>query len=137
MKREENALIRLLVVAAVIILTASLESLLLAKSNDLYMIFKEINPGSTFNEYIGIIFINFTMNILEPVLISLYFFITRKKIKVSSITKFVFGGLVIIRLISLITIFNVKSVFYYLLIILYMVFFITIVMMPATRKGQK
>lgn len=128
---------RVLFAAAAIILVASLETLLLAKSKELYMAFKAVHSGSTAGEYIGIVFINFLMNILEPILISLYLFLSRRKHAVSPLTKFIFSGLIVIRMVALVAVWNVKSIFYYAIIVLYLLFLGAIVALPATRKGNR
>lgn len=131
---DNKIITRILIVAALIIFVASMEAFMLAKSSELLDIYMELNPGDMPSDYVNIVLINFLLNIFEPLLIALYVFLTYRKYGANKLFKFIFGGIILIRLVNIILRFNIGSIFYYLLIILYIVFFIVIINTPVKRK---
>ena len=125
---------RILIVTFLIIIVASLEAFILAKSKDLLDIYLGIHPKDSPNDYLNTVIINFLINIFEPILISLYTFFTYKKYGIAPVFKFIFGGIILVRLINIGLKMNFESIFYYLLIILYIIFFILIINAPKKRK---
>lgn len=125
---------RILIVTFLMIIVASLEAFILAKSKDLLDIYLEIHPKDSPNDYLNTVIINFLINIFEPILISLYTFFTYKKYGIAPVFKFIFGGIILVRLINIGLKMNFESIFYYLLIILYIIFFILIINAPKKRK---
>ncbi|NLW52549.1 MAG: hypothetical protein GXY87_04200 [Tissierellia bacterium] len=134
MKQDNRIINRILIIAALIIFVASLEAFMLAKSSELLDIYMKINPGDTQNDYVNVVLINFLLNIFEPILISIYVFFTYRKYGANKLFRFIFGGIVFIRLANIVLRFNYGSIFYYLLVILYILFFVVIVTTPLKRK---
>lgn len=129
-KRKVN---RIYIVALIIIVIASLEAIMLAKSRELIKLYMELNPGNTVSDYVGIVLINFLINIMEPVLISIYTYFTVYRYGINKIFKIVFSAIVILRLVNIIIKFNFNSIFYYLLIIFYVIFLFCIINAPTKR----
>lgn len=133
-KKLNRYVTRLVLIAGIIIMIASLEALMMAKSTDVFDAFIGKNPGMDFNQYISFIIVNFLSTIFEATLISLFTFFTYKKFGIKPIYKIVFGIIVLLKLVILTTKFQLDSVFYYSIIVLYIVFFITIVTAPIRER---
>lgn len=133
-KKENKFVNRLLIVAFVIVFLASLEALMMAKSMDIFDAFIEKNPDMNFDQYISFVLVNFFSTIFEPVLIALFTFFTYKKLGINKIYKIVFGIIVLLKIVNIITKFQLDSIFYYAIIVFYIIFFIVIVTAPKKER---
>ena len=138
MKENINNLIiyiyRLLIISFFIILVNSLESFIHAKSNELVQSFIKVNPGSTANDYLSVVLINYFMSIVEAVIITIFTVFTYKKYAITKLYKFIFGVIVLLRIFNTVIKFNFSSVFYFLNITLYILLFILIITAPITKR---
>lgn len=134
-KKNNISLIKILLVSSAIIFFSSLEAILNAKSVEVYETFMIVNKGATQTDFINIILINFLLNILEPVLISLYTFFTYKKYGITKLYKFVFCAIILVRIINLIVKDNFSSLLYIVIVSLYLVFFVIVALLPL-EKGE-
>ena len=141
MKENINNLIiyiyRLLIISFFIILVNSLESFIHAKSNELVQSFIKVNPGSTANDYLSVVLINYFMSIVEAVIITIFTVFTYKKYAITKLYKFIFGVIVLLRIFNTVIKFNFSSVFYFLNITLYILLFILIITAPITKRKVK
>lgn len=133
-KENQKKVNRLYFVAAMIVVVASIEALVLAKSTEILQAYLEMVDNSTIDDYVGIVIMNFLITIFEPVLISLYTFFTYKRFGAPTVYKVVFTVIVLLRLFNIVIKFSFNSIFYYLLIILYLLFIAAIITLPAKRK---
>lgn len=133
-KKENKYVLRLLVVAALIIIFASLEALMMAKSTEIFDAFINKNPDMDFNQYLAFTLTNFLSTIFEPALISLFTFFTYKKFGIKMIYKIVFGIIVLLKVINLIVKFQLDSIFYYIILIFYFIFLMFIVTAPMRER---
>lgn len=133
-KEEKKRLLLILIVATLIILVASLNALIMAKSKEIYEAFLQQNPNMNFDQFISFVIITFFTNIFEIAIISIFTFLTFNKIRFNKIYKIVFGVIVLLRIFNHILSFNLDSVFYYVLLVLYLIFFVLIITVPT--KGR-
>lgn len=136
-KKNNISLIKILLVSSAIIFFSSLEAILNAKSVEVYETFMIVNKGATQTDFINIILINFLLNILEPVLISLYTFFTYKKYGITKLYKFVFCAIILVRIINLIMKGNFSSLLYIVIVSLYLVFFVIVALLPLEKGGGR
>ncbi len=135
--RERNKwLLRILLVSALIILIASVEAFMMAKSLEMYEAFLEVNPGGDFSSYIDLVLFHFILNIIEPIIISLYTYLTIHKGGVTFTYRLFFGAMIIIRLVHLVLQFRLQSIFYYLLILLFILLFVVVVHVPYGKNRR-
>lgn len=125
---------RLILVTAIIIAVASLEAIVLAKSVELIGAHLEANPNSDQNAYTQIVLINYFMRIIEPVIITLFTFFTYKKFGISKLYKFFFSAIIFLKLFNLVIGFEVYSLFYYLLIGLYLLLLGLVATAPESKR---
>lgn len=118
-----------------IIIFSSIEALMLAKSKEIYDAYLMANPNFTSQDFINFVLIGFISNIFEPIVISLYSFFTYKKYRFNRIYKFVFCTIILIKMINIAFKFAVSSIFYFILLILYALLFMTIAYLP-TKKNK-
>lgn len=116
-----------LIISILIIVFASLEALMNAKSLEAFNFYKEMFPAQTAQDYLNFILLNYLYNIVEPIIISLYLFFTYNRIKPTRLYAIVFGGMILIKLVNKILTFNINSIFYYILLILYILLFISVI----------
>lgn len=133
-KLQEKYLLRILIITALIILVSSMEALMLAKSTEFLNAFLKNNPGSSQGEYLNVIIITFLSAIFEPVIISIYTFATYKKLGIKKIYKFIFAAILALRLFNTIISFRLNSIFYYILIILYILLIICVMKAPVNKR---
>ena len=126
MKINKNLKV-VLIVSFLIVLFASLEALMNAKSIEAFDSFKVAFPTLTAQDYINFILLNYIFNILEPIIISMFLFFTYNKIKPNKLYAIVFGGMILIKFVNKIFTFNITSIFYYILLVLYILLFISTV----------
>lgn len=133
-KEEKKRLLLILIVATLIIFVASLNALIMAKSKEIYEAFLQQNPNMNFDQFISFVIITFFTNIFEIAIISIFTFLTFNKIRFNKIYKIVFGVIVLLRIFNHILSFSLDSVFYYVLLVLYLIFFVLIITVPT--KGR-
>ncbi|WP_300410317.1 hypothetical protein [Lagierella sp.] len=127
--RNQKNLLKVLAVSVLIIITASFEAFIKGKSRDLFILFQRATGGS-FGDYINFTILNYLLDIVEPVIISLFFVIAINKLKITRLTKFIMAGLVFIKILLKVFKFEFTSPFFYLLILLYILLFVEILKMP-------
>lgn len=133
-KLQEKYLLRILIITFLIVLVSSMESLMLAKSTEFLEAFLKNNPGSSQGDYLNTIIMSFLASIFEPVIISIYTFTTYKKLGIKKIYKFIFAAILGLRLFNTIISFRLNSVFYYILIILYILLIICVIKAPVNKR---
>ncbi|WP_054252332.1 hypothetical protein [Neofamilia massiliensis] len=127
MKKINKNLSYILIVSLAIILLSSLEALITAKSSEAFELFKAAYPGSQGSDYLSFVLVYYLSNIIEPIILSVFLFLTFDKIKIKGIHKLVFAGIVLVRILRLIFSFNIASIFFYIILALYVVLFILLV----------
>lgn len=136
-KKDYKIINRILIISGLILFVASLEAMMSAKSIELYEAFKILSPNANQSDFINYILLNFSYNILEPILISLYTFFTYKKYGITKVYKFVFCGIILIRFIIILMKFNTGSIFYYVMVLLYFIFFLIVATTPLKKRTVK
>ncbi|WP_024467783.1 hypothetical protein [Treponema pedis] len=126
-KPFNKQLLIILITAALIISTASIEAVVNIKSKDFYEVYLKINQTAEFKEFINYMLMIYIAEISLPVVISIYIFFTIQKYGINNIAKLVFGGMIFTKLGNIIVKLQFNSFFYYAFIILYTVFFISII----------
>lgn len=124
----------MLAITVAIIMFASIEALMLAKSKNIYDAYLIANPNFTSQDFINFVLIGFINNIFEPIILSLYSFFTYKKYKFNRIHKFVFCAVILIKMINIASKFAISSIFYFILLLLYALLLITIAYLPTDKK---
>ena len=136
-KNLNKYIYRLLILSFLIILVNSLESFIYAKSSELLQSFLEVNPGSTADDYLSIVLINYFVSIVEPVIITLFTVFTYKKYGITKLYKFIFSAILALKFFNIVLKFNFSSVFYFVNIILYILLLILIINAPITKRKVK
>ena len=134
---KDKFILKVLIISALIILVACLEATMTAKSRGVFEAFLKVNPSGTYYDFVNIVLINFFMTIVEPLLISLYTYFLSKKYGVNRIYKLVFTAILLVRFINLLLKFNLSSIFYYIILVLYLVLIITILAYPTEQRKVK
>lgn len=130
----ESYVRKLTIVTALIILVASLEAIILAKSSELIDLYLEANPGAKQNNYTEIILINYFLRIIEPVIVTLFTVFRYKRFGISKLYKFFFAAIIVLKLFNLVIGLEVNSIFYYLLIILYLILLGLVSRAPESKR---
>ncbi len=127
MKKINKNLSYILLVSLAIIFLASLEALTTAKSSEAFDLYKAAFPESQGSDYLSFVLVYYLSNIIEPIILSIFLFFTFDKIKIKGIHKLVFAGIILVRIIRLLFSFNIGSIFFYIILALYVVLFILLV----------
>ncbi len=137
MKNSNKRLRIMVIIAGLIIFISSLESLMIAKSTEAFEAFKTVTGDSNFSVFINYTLQNYVMNIIEPIIITLYTYFTFHKIRINRYYHLFFGMIVLIRIILLVVMVNYQSIFYYIIIVLYAMYFISVITMNNKKEGGK
>ncbi len=137
MKKSNKRLTIMILIAGLIIFISSLESLMVAKSVEAFEAFKELTGESDFSVFINYTLQNYMMNIIEPIIITLYTYFTFHKIRINRYYHLFFGMIVLVRIILLVVMFNYQSVIYYVIIFLYAMYFMSVITMNNKEEGGK
>ncbi len=127
----------MIIVGGLIVFISSLESLMVAKSKDAFEAFKILTGNSDFSFFISYTLQNYFMNIIEPIIITLYTYFTFNKIRINRYYHLFFGMIVLVRIVLLVVMFNYQSIFYYIIIALYAMFFASVITMDNRKEGGK
>ncbi len=127
----------MIIVGGLIIFISSLESLMLAKSLEAFEAFKKLTSNDDFSVFISYTLQNYFMNIIEPIIITLYTYFTFNKIRINRYYHLFFGMIILIRIVLLFVMFNYQSFFYYIIIALYVMFFVSVITMDNKKEGGK
>lgn len=114
---------------------ASFEAFIKGKSLALFNLF-HTKTGGDLGDYINFVMFNYFLDILEPLIISLFLVFAVKKLKVNNLMKFVLAGMVAAKLIFKITKLEFNSIFFYLEILLYLLLFYFIITIPIFREDK-
>lgn len=125
---------RIILVTFLIILVSSMEAFILAKSSELIKAYIETNPGSSTGDYINVVLLNYFVRIIEPVIITLFTVLTYKKFGISRLYKFFFAAIIALKLFNLVIRFEFYSIFYYLLIALYLLLLVLVSTAPESKR---
>ncbi len=136
MKKINKQLKSMVLLAALIIMIASLEALLIAKSSEAFLAFKTLTGGADFSTFISYTMQNYFMNIIEPIIITLYTYFTYNKITINRYYHLFFGAIVLVRIILLVISFNYQSVMNYIMIALYVLYFISVITINNQKGGK-
>lgn len=138
MKKNVNKNLKIiLVIALLIVLFASLEALMNAKSIEALNNYRNTFPNNSNQDYLNFILLTYIFNIIEPIVISLYLFLTYNKIKPNKLYAIVFGGMILIKLINNILTFKINSAFYYIILILYLFLLIFVVKYSSNMEEKR
>lgn len=132
LKKDEKFLMKILIVSALIIFFISLEAIILAKDYNNFNEFRKNVSDISYDDYLNLIIMNMFLGVLNPIIISLYTFFTIKKYGINNIYKMFFGFATVLSLANIILQFRIKSIFYYLVIILHLILFYFIVSKERT-----
>lgn len=135
-KKIDKFLKNIIIVSGLIVFISSIEALITAKSKDLLDVFFKLNSDNTAEDFFNIVIINYFITILEPVLISLFSLFGLKKFGITSLYKIVFSIILIMRLFNIVISFRTNSIFYYLIIILYLLLIYLIISVPKLKRGD-
>lgn len=135
-KKIDKFLKKIIIVSGLIVFISSIEALITAKSKDLLDVFLKLNSDNTAEDFFNIVIINYFITILEPVLISLFSLFGLKKFGITSLYKIVFSIILIMRLFNIVISFRTNSIFYYLIIILYLLLIYLIISVPKLKRGD-
>ncbi len=133
-KKVSKKLKIVLIISLLIILFASLEALMNGKSIEAYNSYMEVFSNHSFSDYLNFILLSYIFNIIEPIIISLYLYFTYNKIKPNSLYKIVFGGMILIKIVNKVLSFNIGSIFYYIILILYILLLISIIRYSSSEE---
>ena len=133
-KKVSKKLKIVLIISLLIILFASLEALMNGKSIEAYNSYMEVFSNHSFSDYLNFILLSYIFNIIEPIIISLYLYFTYNKIKPNSLYKIVFGGMILIKIVNKVLSFNIGSIFYYIILILYTLLLISIIRYSSSEE---
>lgn len=136
-KKISNKLKFVLIISLLIVLFASLEALMNAKSVEAFNSYKVVFPDHTADDYIDFTLMNYVYNIIETIIISLFLFFTRDKLRPNKLYAIVFGGMILIKLVNKILSFNINSIFYYILLILYILLLISVVRYCGSTEEER
>ena len=131
-KENQEFLMKILITSALIILFSSLEAMFFAKDINSFNSFREINRISSYDQYLNYILFNLFLSTINPIIISLYTFLTINKIEINNIYKMFFGFSTFLSLINVIIQLRVRSIFYYLAIIMHIILFYFIITKERT-----
>lgn len=131
-KENQEFLMKILITSALIILFSSLEAMFYAKDINSFNNFREINGAISYDQYLNYILFNLFLSTINPIIISLYTFLTINKIEINNIYKMFFGFSTFLSLINVIMQFRVRSIFYYLVIIMHIILFYFIITKERT-----
>ncbi len=135
MKKNKRLTI-MVVIAGLIIFVASLEALLFAKNSEAFSAFKAMTGSVDFSTFISYTMQNYFMNIIEPIIITLYTYFTFNKITINRFYHLFFGMIVLVRIILLVVLFNYQSMMYYIMIALYVFYFISVITINNQKGGK-
>lgn len=133
-KELSKNLKRLLIISLLIIILSSLEALINAKSLEAFKIYQEVFPEHNIQDYLSFIVLNYIFNIFEPIVLSLFLYFTRNRLKPNKLYGIVFGGMIGIKLLNKFLTFNIGSIFYYILLALYILLLISTVRYSTKRE---
>ena len=131
-KENQKFLMKILIASALIILFSSLEAMFFAKDINSFNNFREINGVISYDLYLNYILFNLFLSTINPIIISLYTFFTINKIEINNIYKMFFGFSTFLSLINVIMQLRVRSIFYYLVIIMHIILFYFIITKERT-----
>lgn len=133
--KSEKYITKILITAVLILIMASFEAFIKGKSLVLFNLF-HTKTGGDLGDYINFVMFNYFLDILEPLIISLFLVFAVKKLKVNNLMKFVLAGMVAAKLIFKITKLEFNSIFFYLEILLYLLLFYFIITIPIFREDK-
>lgn len=133
-KELDKYFIKISIVSLLIVIVSGLESLMLAKSSELINAYIDLNPGLTINDYLGVVLINYFIGIMEPLLLVLYTAFTYKKYGIKKIYKIVFPILLALRMFNIFLSFRTASIFYYIILGLYLLLIIFVAFAPERKR---
>lgn len=125
-KVYDKKLITILVVTALMVFIASLEALIHTKSVEVLNTYLAAFPNQTPNDFMTFTLMNYLSNIFTPIIISAFLFFTYNKLKPNRYYSIFFGALILNRLVLKILNFDIHSIFYYILLVLYIVLLLAI-----------
>ncbi|MEJ8752120.1 hypothetical protein WKS98_05785 [Lagierella sp. ICN-221743] len=133
--KSEKHITKILITAISIIILSSFEAFIKGKSLVLFNLFQS-KTGGDIVDYLNFIMLNYFLDILEPLIISLFLVFATKKLQVNRLVKFVLGGMVVAKLVLKITKLEFNSIFFYLEILLYLLFFYFIITIPIYSEDK-
>lgn len=133
--KSEKHITKILITAISIIILSSFEAFIKGKSLALFNLFRS-KTGGDIGDYLNFIMLNYFLDIIEPLIISLFLVFATKKLRVNRLMKFVLGGMVVAKLILKITKLEFNSIFFYLEILLYLMFFYFIITIPIYSEDK-
>lgn len=133
--KSEKHITKILITDISIIIFSSFEAFIKGKSLALFNLFQS-KTGGDIGDYLNFIMLNYFLDIIEPLIISLFLVFATKKLRVNRLMKFVLGGMVVAKLILKITKLEFNSIFFYLEILLYLIFFYFIITIPIYSEDK-
>lgn len=134
LKYEKTFTNKILIISSIIIFIASLEALLQAKSSELLNAYLKAFPNESPNDYLGLIMVNYFYNIIEVIMITLFTVFGMKRFGITVMYKIVFSVMLILRIVNFVLTFKTNSVFYYILIVLYIILLFIISTSKITKR---
>lgn len=117
-KLEIKQLIVILILSGIIILSESLQVLMVVKDLNYFEIYNEtLGKNIKYDEFVTIGLLGYLQSVLIPIILSVYTFFTYKKININWLYKAVWVLLLLSSLIMKIMEFFIGSIFFYISII--------------------
>ncbi|WP_282926250.1 hypothetical protein [Helcococcus kunzii] len=134
---EKKYIKRLIIATILIIFVATCEAFIMAKSKELMETYMKLNKDKSVSDYLSLVMFSYFLNIIEPVAITVFTFFSHKEYGISSLYKIIFSAIIGLRILNTILKFETSSLFYYLMIILYIIYLIILLNAPITKRKVK
>ncbi len=103
----------ILILSAIIITFQAVDVLMLAKDTAMFEEFKKLAENATVDDYIVFHLMNFFRGIIVPVILSIYTFLGREKLRIGKLYKVIFGGLILLTIINSFIGHHFKTILFY------------------------
>ncbi len=124
--KHRRQLTVLLTLCAALIIVSSLEALILANP-EAYQLWLSINPEATSAEYSSLVLAIFLVDILVPVSLALYTFLSIKRLGTPPLYRLIWGAIVFLAGIRRLLMFQTQSFLWYLALALWLLLFLMVV----------
>lgn len=133
-REQKKKWMRILLLSAAIVLVASLSVLIEVKSEELFHTFQAVQPDLRWDDYVSYVMVRYLTLILEPVLLSIFYYVTRSRYLDHFLARVLLGGTVLIRWVLLLFRWEWASLFYYVLLVLYLLLF-AVIAQPSQNRN--
>lgn len=135
MKTIRREYMRIIIVIALIILVSSVEFLIRAKSLEAYEGLMEAGKIPDFSSYLNTMAFTYIAGLVDVIVIAICLFFAGER-PVSKMLRFIFLGIIALRLINHFFRFDLTSIFYYFLLFLYALLVYLVGKMPVEGGNE-